>query len=67
MRAFGDSEKLAWPTVLRAGALRFWVSRLFDFHLPRPGKIVHAHDPAHFRDLLAWHVASAGRIALPGV
>ena len=66
VRAFGDSEKLAWPAVLRAGALRFWVSRLFDFHLPRPGEIVHAHDPAHFRDLLAWHVASPGRIALPG-
>jgi homoserine kinase type II len=66
VRPFGEAERLAWPVMLRAGALRFWVSRLFDFHLPRPGELVRAHDPSHFRDLLAWHVASAGRIALPG-
>jgi len=65
-RAFTDTERAAWPVMLRAGALRFWVSRLFDFHLPRPGDIVHAHDPAHFRNLLCWHVANPGRIALPG-
>ncbi len=65
VRPFDEAEQGAWSAMLRAAALRFWVSRLFDFHLPRPGEIVHAHDPAHFRDLLAWHVAHPGRITLP--
>ncbi len=57
VRPLGLAERQALPAMLRAGALRFWLSRLWDFHLPREASMLKAHDPAHFERVLRQRLA----------
>ncbi len=45
-------ERALLPAMLRAAALRFWISRLWDFHLPREASMLKPHDPTHFERVL---------------
>jgi homoserine kinase type II len=64
VRPLSQAEIDVWPMTLRVAALRFWISRLFDLHLPRDGEMVMPHDPDHFKRILKNHITSAQPVLL---
>ena len=65
VRPFTTNEVRLLPALLRAAALRFWISRLWDWYLPRDAALLQPKDPAHFervlhqRLALPWHPLAA--------
>ncbi|GKT18366.1 homoserine kinase [Acidovorax sp. SUPP2522] len=57
VRPLTADERTLLPAMLRSGALRFWISRLWDFHLPREASLLTPHDPTHFERVLRERLA----------
>ena len=64
LRPLSGAEHRLLPALLRAAALRFWISRLADWHLPRDARLLQPKDPVHFQRVLRsriqqpWHLAA---------
>lgn len=62
-RPMSPAELRALPAMRRAAALRFWLSRLADWHLPRAAALLQPKDATHFERVLVdcvdqpWHPA----------
>lgn len=52
VRPLSEAEAAYLPLAHRAGCIRFWVSRLLDYHFPQGGEMTFIKDPNVFRDLL---------------
>lgn len=52
VRPFSDAEKQVWQGLLCIAALRFWLSRLYDWYYPAAGELTHAKDPNYFKNIL---------------
>mgnify|MGYP000365382072 CR=1 FL=1 len=57
-RSLTDTEQAAWPAALRLAALRFFLSRLKDKHIPREGEMTQIKDPDVFKRVLQLHRSS---------
>lgn len=67
VRPLTGAERALLPAMLRAAALRFWISRLWDFYLPREASMLKAHDPTHFERVLRERARQPLAAPSPGV
>ncbi len=58
VRPLSGGERRLMPALMRAAALRFWLSRLWDAHLPRDASLLTAHNPTHFERVLRERIAA---------
>ena len=63
VRPLTPAERQLLPAMLRAAALRFWLSRLWDFYLPREAAMLKAHDPTHFERVLRQRLANSATVS----
>ena len=56
-RPLAAAELRLMPALMRAAALRFWLSRLDDRHRPREAALLNPHDPAPFERMLRERIA----------
>ena len=63
VRPLTEAERKLLPAMLRAAAFRFWLSRLWDWYLPRDAAMLKPHDPTHFERILSARIADARELA----
>lgn len=57
VRPLQAAEQRLLPAMLRAAALRFWLSRLWDFYLPRTASLLTPRDPTQFETVMRLRAA----------
>ena len=59
-RPFSEAELEALPLLARGAAMRFLLTRLYDWLNQAEGALVHPKDPLEYRDKLRFHQSVAG-------
>ena len=65
VRPLEAAERKLLPAMLRAAAMRFWLSRLWDWYLPREASMLKPHDPSRFERVLRQRIAHPQATGLP--